>query len=627
MMPEEWELCLDSWLFLVQKYLMLPTIAFNIAATESSSLPLFLASYIKHSIPAVDAKATRLRKECFLLIHRVMKNVRPIPSPLLEWEFLTDLSLVYSKSRALLMLLENTWDQILDASPSIGADKNSLIKDLEANATKPEVEERLLKTLALLRACYKYGQFLMLGSDLIDSLSSAYDRIQPSLQKKMVTITYFSLMSLMGSDPKISTLLDHLYSIKTTPLLKTLIGTTPFLQKMRAHISGQEAGRARSLIDSLVAFEKTPNGRQKRPVRRKVDKGKGRATDGYGHGTLGNAHVHKLSLVSQVQDLFPDLGSAFIIKLLDEYDDNTALVTDHLLNDSLPVHLSQADRTEQLPFRPSHQNHDLAPHLAPHSTPPLLPSRRNIHDDDDFDRLAIDASKLRLGKNKEVTADELLGSQRSTGQKAAILSALAAFDSDDDERDDTYDVEDVGGTVDNTNDDNAADLRQEMHEEALFSAYNMSPDAFNRDAETRRGKARAALKSETGMTDEAVEGWAIMIGRDPRKLKRLEAKFETAGVRQNALQGTAWRGDSGTDGTEDSDVGGASRGGRGGRGGGGGRGREQARAGGGGGVAGEAGDKGTQVARQRQDANKGSRANHNRRDQRARKMARDGFPG
>lgn len=56
--------------------------------------------------------------------------------------------------------------------------------------------------------------------------------------------------------------------------------------------------------------------------------------------------------------------------------------------------------------------------------------------------------------------------------------------------------------------------------------------------------------------------------------------------------------------------------------GGGGRGRGGGGAGGD--VAGPADDRGTQIARQRKDAQKGSRANHNRRDQRARKMARGG---
>jgi activating signal cointegrator complex subunit 2 len=128
-----------------------------------------------------------------------------------------------------------------------------------------------------------------------------------------------------------------------------------------------------------------------------------------------------------------------------------------------------------------------------------------------------------------------------------------------------------------------------------------------------------ALKEETGMTDEAIEGWALMISRDPRRMRRLEAKYSNFSGAQRELAPTSWRAESGASGTEDSDGG---RGGRGGFRGHGGRGRNGR--GRGGNVAGPSGDKDTEVARHRKEANKGSRANHNRRDQRARKMARGG---
>ena len=632
MMPGQWELCLDSWILLTQRYLMLPAKAFAMKAIKDRSVVQFLVSYVQDYQLPRDDKTQQLRKESFLLVHRVMTEVKPLPSRLSEWDFLANLSLVYAKSKALSSLLNDSWNQTLDGSSSIENQKRSLIKILEAASANSDLETVLTQVVALLRACYRYGQFLMLGSDLMDAFSSAYERVEPSLKKKIAMVVYFCLTSLMGPEPKISTLLDHLYSLKATSLIKAIVETTPFLQRLRDQTSGQDSGRARSLIESLKTYEKDHHGRPKRPIRRKINKGKGRANDGYGHGALGDVHIHRLSLVSQVQDLFPNLGSGFIVKLLDEYNDDTALVTDHLLNDDLPLQLKEADRSEELTKPHTFEDHEQVADLAPRSTPPLLPSRRNIHDDDEFDRLAIDTSKLRFGKNEDVTADKLLASERPTGQKAAILAALAAFDSDDDERDDTYDVGDVGGTVDTTNEEMAADLKQEVHEEALFNAYNMTPELFNRDAETRRGKPRAALRTETGMTDEAIEGWAIMVGRDPRRLKRLEAKFEVGfgGQRppQRALEGTAWRADSGTEGTEgteDSDVGGGIRGVRGGRGRG--RGSRGGQGRGGGNVAGPVDDQATQVARQRKDANKGSRANHNRRDQRARKMARGGFPG
>lgn len=185
---------------------------------------------------------------------------------------------------------------------------------------------------------------------------------------------------------------------------------------------------------------------------------------------------------------------------------------------------------------------------------------------------------------------------------------------------------DVGGTVDSTNPEEPNPENtssQNTHDEALFHAYKSSPEIFARDATTRRSKERAALRQETGMTDESLEGWAVMLSRDPRQMRRLEARFTTFKGEQAGLESTAWRsveGEEGGNGHGDRGRGGRIRGqGRGRCGGRGGR--------GGGNVAGTSGDKETDVARQRKEANKGSRANHNRRDGRARKMARGGFPG
>jgi activating signal cointegrator complex subunit 2 len=253
--------------------------------------------------------------------------------------------------------------------------------------------------------------------------------------------------------------------------------------------------------------------------------------------------------------------------------------------------------------------------------------RRNVYDDDEFDKLAVDTSRLHIGRRgKELTADKILSDRSKAPAKSSILAALAAFDSDDDERDDTYDAEDVGASVDNATtgpDEADADLR-DKNEEALFRAYTMTPELFGRDSETRRGKARTALKSETGMTDEAIEGWGIMIGRDPRRLRRLEAKFSTFAGQQRELAPTSWRDSPAGSGDENGE---ASGDGQGQRGGSRGRGSGRGGRGGGGNVAGPVDDKGTQVARQRKDANKASRANHNRKDQRGKKMARAGFSG
>jgi activating signal cointegrator complex subunit 2 len=269
--------------------------------------------------------------------------------------------------------------------------------------------------------------------------------------------------------------------------------------------------------------------------------------------------------------------------------------------------------------------------LAPRATPPQLPVRHNVHDDDDFDKLVIDASRLHFGKhNPDKTADDVLRDRSTAPNKAAILSALSAFDADDDERDDTYDAADAGFNVNDALADDADDQkRKDSSEETLFKAYQADPKLFDRDSDTRRGNYRARLKQDTGMTDEAIEGWALMLSRNPQQLKSLELKYSTFNGNQNSLASTAWRAggegsdaeEAGQDGAPNSYRGGAR--GR-GRGFGQGRGRGVGR---GGNVASPAGEPGTENARRRKEASKGSRANHNRRDQRARKVARAGFPG
>ena len=264
--------------------------------------------------------------------------------------------------------------------------------------------------------------------------------------------------------------------------------------------------------------------------------------------------------------------------------------------------------------------------LAPRSTPLPERTRRNIFDDDALDKLEVEESRLHIGrKDASQTADTLLDDRSAAPNKAAILSALAAFDSDEDERDDTYDVADVGGTLDATAAgaaDNAHEVSEMPHEETLFGLYKSKPEVYARDSATRRSEARAALRLDTRMTDEAIEGWGLMLSRDSRRLERLEAKYSSFGGTHRSLESTAWRAGDDVEGTGRSSS--SSQGGR--RGGYQGRGR--GRGGGGGGRGGQGNPGGLadgshpHSTRAHKEVHKSSRANHNRRDQRARKVAR-----
>ncbi|KAI9666429.1 MAG: hypothetical protein M1821_004365 [Bathelium mastoideum] len=574
-------------------------------------------------------------------------------------------------------LLQSLWKTKRDImESSFQKSKTALCQLLDSD--HPEnAREQLVRLAPLIRASPETGSFFMTGSDFLDSLITSYSKVGAMMKSNITVVTFVALDSLLqGEKPNHSLLFDQIYSLKSTAdqdkkskpakntLLSDVVTNTPVLGNIESRILGPDASRAKKLVDSIKGYHNPAIKRATRPKAAHMNKGKHKA-ENYGEsGASGGVHVHKMSLITQIQDLFPELGSGFVIQLLDEYNDDVEQVTAHLLDDSLPPSLQTADRSATLPPNPHHPTNstDLAPDLAPRASPPpppppqpsALPQRHNIFDNDAFDRLSISPARLHHGRQTDpsASADALLADRRAAPAKAHILAALAAFDPDDDERDDSYDADDVGGAIDRVDEDDEADVdrgsgtrgRREgggggggggegggsVNEEALYRAWKAGREVFARDAGTRRGAARAALRVETGMTDEGIEGWGIMLERDAGRERRLKARFGATGGfdgRQRDVGRTAWRaGGEGDEEDSGAGTGGEDRG----RGGfrGRGRGRGRGRSGGrGGNAAGPAGEQQTQVARQRKEANKGSRANHNRRDQRARKMARGGFPG
>ncbi|KAI3318078.1 hypothetical protein HD806DRAFT_323393 [Xylariaceae sp. AK1471] len=642
--PVEWEACLSAWLALAEAYLSLPEHDLIRHIKHDESIASFQVFFIKEiaasgtTIIGSSQTAALLLRQCFLLCSRLLRLPSP-PPRLLTWEFLSDFSRVYGKKNAGSPV--EAASQKPDTETSLQALKKSLILSLDSGikGDLTILEMRLKRLNHLIHASPNVAAFFLAGTDFLDGLVSCFKIMNPPLRKAIITTTYLCLIGLTeGDSPKYSTLADQLYSLKSAAdahktghlnandsMVVELVTVTPILKQIRHRLEHSDTGftRSKPVITALEAYRKPgASVRPKRLTKRKIDKGKGIMTEEE-LDLPGEMRVHRMSQVSQIQDLFPDLGSGFISKLLDEYGDNTEQVIAHLLEDSLPLHLAGADRTRELsPERTRRKSHD----IAPRSTPPQIPTRHNVFDDDELDRLDIDVSNLHFGKrNPGRTTDDLLNDRSTAPNKAAILSALSAFDADDDERDDTYDAADAGFVVNDGHQSDADDLkRKDAIEEALFRAYQANPKSFDRDAATRRSDERTKLKQLTGMTDEAIEGWAVMLTRTPHQMRQLETKYSAFGGGQPALTSTAWRANPAGSGPEDSDAdfsGPSSRGSYG-------RGRGRGRGGGrGGNVAGPTGDKETENARKRKEANKGSRANHNRRDQRAKKMGRGAFPG
>ncbi|KAI1456115.1 hypothetical protein F4805DRAFT_459169 [Annulohypoxylon moriforme] len=649
--PDEWEACLSNWVALAEAHLSLSGDQFLSVSSKDESLLSFLVSFMREAasdsaaVLGTSQSAQLLIRQSFLLVARLLRIPSP-PPPLLHWEVLSDFCHLYSKRRTSNLISQIS--QNIQVTTSLNALKKSLIVSLDAGLKGDlnTLESRLKKLNHLIHASPDIAAFFLAGSDFLDGLISCYKIMNPPLRKAIVTTAYLCLVGLTeGDSPKFSMLTDQLYSLKVAAeghkagplnvndsMVAELVTVTPILKQVQRRLdeSGSTTTRGKSVITALESFRK-PGGniKPKKLVKRKIDKGKGIMTED--DEVPGEMRMHRMSQISQIQDLFPDLGSGFISKLLDEFGDNTEQVIAHLLEDDLPPHLATIDRTKELsPERSRRKSRD----IAPRPTPPQAPIRHNVFDDDDFDKLEVDLANLHFGKrNPDRSADDILNDRSSAPNKAAILSALSAFDADDDERDDTYDVADAGLVVDDGNTNDPEDQKKiDAGEEALFRTYQSNPKAFDRDAVTRRGQPRTVLKQQTGMTDEAIEGWALMLARAPNQMRQLEMKYSAFSGEQPALASTAWRASPAESAAEDSEVDGRSgnarggprgRGGQGGRGrgrGGGGRGR-------GGNVAGPSGEQDTKNAQRHKEANKGSKANHNRRNQRAKKMARGGFPG
>jgi activating signal cointegrator complex subunit 2 len=374
MVPEEWGACLDAWILLLEAHLSLSTLDFECMVAKDESITIFLLSYMSEVASSHDVASfggslswKTLRKQCFSLSARLFHVENP-PGDSLGWKFLSDFCKVYGKALAT-RIISSLWvryQTVLERNLAII--KSSLIENLDSgiNGSLTNLEQDLKRLNHLTYCSPDTAVFLLSGSDFLDGLVSCYKLMNPPLRKAIISTAYLSLLGLTeGSNPRFSLLIDLLYSLKTAAeshkagptnindsLVAELVTVTPILEQFKGRIEKNEisSSRANSVLSSLAAFRKAGHERPKRLVQRKIDKGKGPAFmyEEYAHGSTGEMHIHRISLITQVQDLFPDLGSKFIMKLLDEYNEDVEQVISHLLEDSLPAHLRDTNRREAL---------------------------------------------------------------------------------------------------------------------------------------------------------------------------------------------------------------------------------------------------------------------------------------
>ncbi|KAI0631281.1 hypothetical protein C8Q77DRAFT_1219404 [Trametes polyzona] len=375
------------------------------------------------------------------------------------------------------------------------------------------------------------------------------------------------------------------------------------------------------------------------------EKGKGKDLGGSGGQRLGSGSARadvpdeKLDIaLAQVLDLFPDQDPAYIRYLLSHsdypYRGDAERLIGALLEGTAP---SRADVDAALARESAGAQVKEVKRAEEEFA--FTKERRNVFDDE-----AMDLSKVKIGKNAE-NAETVLQDRSFIEQMKADILRRAEEISDDEEdeeelgasgggkgkgRDIAFEDELEDADVVKVRDGDATDEEEDADadeaegagegadtprspETVLELAYIRDPKLFDRDGQTRRSKARADLKAQTGMTDEQIEGWKIMLERDPKKKERMLAKHEFSGNKPLAPPPDGGQAGSSSRGGASGSQGQRGRGrgrGRGGRG----------RGGGGGGGGGESSD------RAWKDKNKASRANHNRKRGHDKKMARAGGP-
>ncbi|XP_051489939.1 activating signal cointegrator 1 complex subunit 2 isoform X3 [Apus apus] len=154
------------------------------------------------------------------------------------------------------------------------------------------------------------------------------------------------------------------------------------------------------------------------------------------------------SLISQVKDLLPDLGEGFILACLEEYSYNAEQVINDILEDKLESSLRQLDRGMRRQLKPD--------------PTPLVTSRYNVFQNDEFDvfsRDSVDVSRIQKGKRREKdTTRSLLNDKRLVAEQKERYQQYSLvveetllqpgqeqlYGDYEDEYDDTYDGNQVG---------------------------------------------------------------------------------------------------------------------------------------------------------------------------------------
>ncbi|EGW33140.1 uncharacterized protein SPAPADRAFT_60448 [Spathaspora passalidarum NRRL Y-27907] len=242
--------------------------------------------------------------------------------------------------------------------------------------------------------------------------------------------------------------------------------------------------------------------------------------------------------ISLLVDLFPQLTEAKAKYILKENNGDSEHVTNLLLEnpdmiDSIP---------EQAPKKKIKKEKS-TPKVTV-KKPQGKAAKRSIYDDDKISKGDFSGTTIIFGKKDR---DKIEPASADLKKKTLSAALRLMYESDEDEPDDTYEDQEktTGAALEDTKkkpsgkmavleDESSGAIGSgiDERERFLFSVFKrQGPESFEKTK--RKSSSRQELKKSTNWSDEQIEGWLRMLLKSPRRFKLLEEDFFYGGGNPN----------------------------------------------------------------------------------------------
>lgn len=216
--------------------------------------------------------------------------------------------------------------------------------------------------------------------------------------------------------------------------------------------------------------------------------------------------------ISELSNFFPGLSRYQVSELLKRYDNNVELIVnlmfeDPTLIDSIPREVIKLDNNSK-----------------------ITPKEGEL-----LEELELHENSIRYTEQtaSDITKKHVPDEIRN---KTLTRALKLLYDDDEDERDDTYDETEVerskiGGKItidDDSNEEAQENERQQASKYDQIEGYlwNLLKDDNTLFERSKRGsKVRKSMKQQTTWSDEQIEGWARMLQKSPQRARIMEDKY------------------------------------------------------------------------------------------------------